>query len=220
MEHSSQKTPLAKTAIVFALGLVASTAVNAFLMTTTPAYAAPSKDKVTVRAQGEGGFALWNDISVEVPGVGTVVSVELTARETTTGINTVCVVLGTEEGDVAEGCTFTDQTVFEADNNLKSASLSPVTLQVFEFDEFGNVIGEAQITIQATWEGIGDTFTQRLNQHESEGKHFREHFKNSFLGRQATAEGSLNDANLGTADVADLDTVKLMIMTISESIIT
>lgn len=130
--------------------------------------------------------------------------------------------LETEEENVIhhlEGCTNTDQNVFDTDKKLESASLSPVTMQVFELDEFGNVIDEAQITIQVTWEGTGDTFTQRVNEHESEGKHFRLHFKNTFFGRQATAEGSINNVNLGTTEAAELSTFKRMIMSVSESIL-
>src|SRR5918999_2945287 len=153
---------LALIAIVVALGIVTSTAVNAFLMTTTPAYAAPAKDKVIVRDQVTGADAGWSDINVEVPEVGTVQFATLEVFETEAGTNIV-VQLVTEEGIIVEGFTSIDPNVFEIDKQLTSATLFPVTMEVIISDESSNPIGTAEITVQTTWEGIGDILRRNLN---------------------------------------------------------
>lgn len=201
--------------IVAALGIVTSTAVNAFLMTTTPAYAAPSKD--IVRDQVTGADAGWSDINVEVPEVGTVQFATLEVFETEAGTNIV-VQLVTEEGNIAEGVTTIDPNVFEIDNNLRSATLSPVTIEVTIIDESSNPIGTAEITVQATWEGIGDILTQK-SKFKEDLDGFSQKVKGSDESRRAIAEGSIDNADLGTADVANLFASKQVAMTVSESII-
>jgi hypothetical protein len=202
-------------AIVAALGIVASTAVNAFLMTTTPAYAAPAKD--IVRDQVTGADAGWSDINVEVPEVGIVSFATLEVFETEAGTN-IIVQLVTEEGNIAEGVTTIDPNVFEIDNNLRSATLSPVTIEVTIIDESSNPIGAAEITVQATWEGIGDILTQK-SKFNTESEELSEKVKLSDVSRRAIAEGSIDNADLGTADVANLFAFKQVTMTVSESII-
>jgi hypothetical protein len=202
-------------AIVAALCIVTSTAVNAFLMTTTPAYAAPAKD--IVRDQVTGADAEWSDINVEVPEVGTVQFATLEIFETEAGTNIV-VQLVTEEGNIAEGVTTIDPNVFGIDNNLRSATLSPVTIEVTIIDESSNPIGTAEITVQATWEGIGDILTQK-SKFKEDLDGFSQKVKGSDESRRAIAEGSIDNADLGTADVANLFASKHVAMTVSESII-
>jgi hypothetical protein len=202
-------------AIVAALCIVTSTAVNTFLMTTTPAYAASAKD--IVRDQVTGADAGWSDINVEVPEVGTVQFATLEIFETEAGTNIV-VQLVTEEGNIAEGVTTIDPNVFEIDNNLRSATLSPVTIEVTIIDESSNPIGTAEITVQATWEGIGDILTQK-SKFKEDLDGFSQKVKGSDESRRAIAEGSIDNADLGTADVANLFASKQVAMTVSESII-
>jgi hypothetical protein len=211
-------TSMAVIAIVVALGIVGSIAVNAFLMSTTPAYAAPAKDKVIVRDQVTGADAGWDDINVEVPEVGTVQFATLEVFETEAGTNIV-VQLATEEGNIAEGFTTIDPNVFEIDNKLTSATLSPVTIEVIISDESSNPIGTAEITVQATWEGIGDILTQK-SKFKEDLDGFSQKVKGSDESRRAIAEGSIDNADLGTADVANLFAFKQVTMTVSESIIT
>lgn len=221
MVGSSQEegaiTSITVIAIVAALGIVTSTAVNAFLMTTTPAYAAPAKDKVIVRDQVTGADAGWSDINVEVPEVGTVQFATLEVFETEAGTNIV-IQLVTEEGNIAEGVTTIDPNVFEIDNNLRSATLSPVTIEVTISDESSNPIGTAEITVQATWEGIGDILKQK-SKLNTEFEEFSEKVKESDVSRRAIAEGSIDNADLGTADVANLFAFQQVTMRVSESII-
>ena len=218
MNHSSKKASVTITAIVVALGMVVSTAVNAFLMTTTPAFAAPAKDKVIVREQGVGADAQWNDINVEVPDVGTVGRATLEVFEAEAGTNIV-VQLATEEGNIAEGFTTIDPNVFEINNNLRSATLSPVTMEVTIMDQSFNPIGTAEITVQATWEGMGDILTQK-SKFEEDLDGFSQKVKGSDESRKAIAEGSIDNADLGTADIANLFAFKQVTMTVSENIIT
>jgi hypothetical protein len=221
MNHSSLNISTI-IAVVLALGIVGSTTVNAFLMTTTPAYAAPAKDKVITRGQGEAGAAVWNDISVDVPGIGIVVNVLLNAFETEAGtdirVQLETFEIETGEHNFLEGFTTIDQNVFDAEKKLTSATLSPVTMQVDVFDEHFNLIGTAEITIQATWDGTGDLATSKDNQH-IKSDNFSVKFKGSSLFREATAEGSINNANLGTSDAAQLNAFKQVEMTVSKSII-
>jgi hypothetical protein len=218
MNRSSSKASVTIAAIVVALGLVASTtAVNAFLMTAKPAYAAPAKDKVIVRNQGIEAYATWNDISVEVPDVGTVVLASIEVIESQAGTD-LLVNLFTEEGNQASGFTTIAQDVLEVDNKLASATLSPVEIQVTIFDEFLNIIGTAEVTVQATWEGTGDILSQntknKIEFGEISGK-----FKGSTQGRAATAEGSIDNTDLGTTSNALLVVFKQMEMVVSESIV-
>jgi hypothetical protein len=206
------------TAIALALGIVGSTAVDAFLMAAPVAYAAPAKDKVIVRDQVTGADAGWTDINVKVPEVGTVQFATLEVFETEAGTNIV-VQLVTEEGNIAEGFTAIDPNVFEIDNKLASATLSPVTMEVIISDESSNPIGTAEITVQATWEGIGDILTQK-SKFKEDLDGFSLKIKGSDESRRAIAEGSIDNADLGTADVANLFAFKQVTMTVSESIIT
>jgi hypothetical protein len=217
-EHSLQKTSAPITAIVVALGIVASTAVNPFLMTLTPAYAAPGKDKVIERNQGKQAFAFWDDISVEVRGIGTVVSAHFDVIETEQD-TILYVILFTEDGNFADGLTTIDPNAFDIDKKLTTATLSPVKIEVVKYDEFSNEIGRAEITIQATWEGTGELSTEKDKGH-FKSENFREHFAQSSQFRDATAEGSINDVNLGTSDFAELLAFKLVDIIVSENIIT
>jgi hypothetical protein len=219
--HHSQKTRKTTTsktiiAIVLALGILASTAANAFLTTTTPAYAVSTNEKVIERFQATAARAEWTDVSIEVPGVGTVVGAFVQAVRSDTGTD-VFVGLQTAEGNFANGFATVDPSVFTIDKKLTSATLSPVTIEVTVFDEFGDPIGTAEITIQATWEGTGDVFTDKINDHIKFGK-FSEKFKGTANVRDAIAEGSLNGANLGTSEFADLIAVKTVEMTVSSII--
>jgi hypothetical protein len=222
MNHHLSQTSVAITAIVVValIIVVGSTAVNAFLMMTAiPAYAAPAKEKVIERSQIEGGFAEWTDISVEVPGVGTVVYADLNVAESDGGTTDIFVELITEEGNSLQGFTTIDQNVFDTDKKLTSATLSPVTMEVVTFDEFGNVIGTAEITIQATWEGTGDLGTRKSIEHgRSDDFSFKS--KSLVLVREASAEGSINNANLGTSDLAFLFAIETVEVTVSKNIIT
>ena len=219
MNHSSSQSSVAITTIVVALVIVVgSAAVNAFLMTATPAYAAPAKEKVIQRHQAEGASATWNDISIEVPGEGTVVSADLHVVESELGTD-IAVHLITEEGFLLAGFTTIDQDVFDADSKLTSGTLSPVTMNVF-----GESPTPIEITIQATWEGTGDLSKTKLNFH-STSDDFSSKFKSSGSVRLASAEGSINNANLGTttSDIVDpppvLFTAREVDMTVSENIV-
>jgi hypothetical protein len=221
-DHYSQKTRKTTTskamiAIVLALGIVASTSVNAFLMTTTPAYAVSPHEKFIERDQATAAQAEWTDTSIEVPGVGTVEFAFVQAVHSDTGTD-IFVHLETSEGNIADGFTTVDQNVFTSNKKLTSATLSPVTVEVTVFDEFGDPVGTAEITIQATWDGTGDLFKEKINDHVKFGK-FSDKFMLTSDVRFAIAEGSLNDANLGTSDFARLAAVKTVEMAVSKDII-
>jgi hypothetical protein len=204
------------TVVILALGIVGSTAVNAFLMTTTPAYAAPGKEKVIERTQSEAGYAVWEDIRVEVPGVGTVLYVELYVLESEGANDIVSVALYTEESGWLQGFTTADQNVFDANSILTSATLSPVTIEVSDtFNEFSTPI---EITIEATYEGTGDLTKTKFNFHSKTGA-FSAKSMGSSLSREASADLSINNVNLGTTDNAHLSAFKQIRMQVSENII-
>jgi hypothetical protein len=200
----------------------------AILIFTPEADAVSSKNKVITRGQGIGGSATWtNDISVEVPGVGTIRRAEIFVTESEgTGIEgkitDILVSFITEEGNSGAGfTTIVDQNVFDANNRLTSATLSPVTLEASVFDEFGNIIETTEITVQATWEGTGDLNKSKFSQHsKSDEFDFSVKFRHDTLSREEfSAEGSINNANLGTTDLAEFFTFKDVNMEVSKSII-
>lgn len=220
MNHSSSQTSIAITAILVALGVVVgSTAANASHMMTTPAYAVPSKEKVIEIFQSQGASAEWTDISVEVPGVGTVVYALLDVIGGEGGTTDIHVSLITEEGHSLRGFTRIGQDVFDTDKQMRIATLSPVTMEVVIFDADGSTIGTAEITIQATWEGTGDLSTRKSIEH-ARGEDFSFKSKQSVLLREASAEGSINNANLGTSDSAFFFAFDVLQVTVSKNIIT
>jgi hypothetical protein len=49
--------------------------------------------------------------------------------------------------------------VFQTSNNLATATLFPVTINAYIFDEFGNTISCEDLTIQVTWTAVGSPVT-------------------------------------------------------------
>lgn len=217
MIHSS-KASVTLTTIVVAFAVVASTAVNALLMNTTPAYAAPSKEKVIVRTDVTAATGLWQDISVDVPGIGTVIGASIRVIESDTGTE-VFVGFETEEGNLAFGSTTLDEGGFEIDSKLTSATLSPVSIDVTIFDEAFSPIGTGEVTVQATWEGIGDILSQKTKV-RTDLVGLREKLTDSVESRVAIAEATVNGADLGTAESAQMATGKTVQMTVIDTAIT
>jgi hypothetical protein len=218
MEHSSQKKlPFAKTVMVVALGLVASTAGNAFLMmmaTTEPAYAAPSKQTEMQSEDRFGASASWDrdENVLEIPGLGRLLDASIFVDEENLLESDIIeaeirVQLTLVDGNVvicAQGSTPIDPDAFDMDKQLRSATLSPVTVEVVIFDDLScsNATGTAEITIQATWEGIGDitkfTSHQKAKNTEPSGGVSIPKVTSTTEVRQAIAQGSINNVDLGT----------------------
>lgn len=191
------------------------------ILITPGAYAVSSK--VINRNQGAGGAARWNDISVEVPGIGTVVYAEHVVAESegTAGKFTdIFVLLGTEEGNTVQGfTTIVDQNVFDAGNTLRSATLSPVRMEVSVSDESGNIIGTTEITVQSTWEGTGELHKEKVSQHFKSDGFYGKLRADTLLIDEGSAEVSINNANLGTTDDVTLFAFKRLEMEVDKSII-
>jgi hypothetical protein len=97
------------------------------------------------------------------------------------------------------GFIFTQEDVFDINNKLTTATLSPVKVDLFDLST-GTV---ETITIQAQWTGFGD-LTKSSSKFTSKSGEFVEKFSDSSTIRAATATGSINGQDLGTSDFADL----------------
>jgi hypothetical protein len=174
-------------------------------MTTTPAYASPAKEKVITRDRVTAAIARWHDGAVEIPGVGTVIYALILVIESKGGTTDIRVELETEDGNFLNSFTITKQDVFDANSRLTSAMLSPVTIKVSDPDD--ESFEPIKVIIQATWEGTSDLLKIKEDSRVSSDD-FSYKFKGSGLQRLGIAEGSMNDANLGTSSDADISTSK------------
>lgn len=104
------------------------------------------------------------------------------------------------------GYMFTQDNVFSMDKKLNSASLNAVQIDLYQWncDETGcweTPAGTA--TIQATWAGTGDVSKGSYKWMSKYGDYTAKGCSSS-LSRAATAEGSINDENIGASSYAGL----------------
>lgn len=97
------------------------------------------------------------------------------------------------------GSTSTQEDVFSINKKLTTATLSPVQLDLFDY----NTGGVETITVQAQWTGKGDLIRNSFKFMSKSGE-FVAKFSDSSTIREATATGSINDDDLGTSDFAEL----------------
>ena len=97
------------------------------------------------------------------------------------------------------GSTSTQEDVFSINKKLTTATLSPVELDLFDYNT-----GEVEtITVQAQWTGKGDLIRNSFRFMSKSGE-FVAKFSASSTMREATATGSINDDDLGTSNSAQL----------------
>jgi hypothetical protein len=170
----------------------------------------PQEDPQVVKRDEVGGEALWEDVSVQIPGIGGVTSVEMFVVVGDPEGSRASIFLTREaDGRVLSGQTF-DGIVFEADQRLTTGELSPLNFEIcVEEDESGQCITTEEITLQATWQGTGELVKDKETTHTNiEG--FKGHFMVTEEHRAAVAEADIDGVNLGTSDSAELSQTRTM----------
>jgi hypothetical protein len=171
--------------------------------------AAALESKTIFRQNGVAAVASWSD---ETPD-GTTFT-DLQADETNGGTD-VFVFINTPT-TFKFGSILTQEDVFDINNKLTTATLSPVQMSMSVFNSStGEFIGEETITIQAQWTGVGD-LTKSSSKFMSKSGAFTAKFSDSSIIRDASATGSINGQELGISDFAELIKFKSASMTMDK----
>lgn len=164
--------------------------------------AAALESKAISRQNGEAATASWSDM-------GTGSYTDLSVTETNDGID-IFVIISTPTS-FKFGSILTQENVFDIDKKLSTATISPVTLDLFDFST-GTM---ETITIQAQWTGFGD-LTRNSFKFTSKSGEFIAKFSDNSVIRQATATGSIGDIDLGTSNFANIVKFKSASMTMEK----
>ncbi len=171
--------------------------------------AAALESKTISRQNGVAAIASWSD---ETP--DGITYTDLQADKTNDG-NDVFVTIFTPT-TIKFGSILTQEDVFNIDNKLTTATLSPVQMSLSVINSStGEFIGEETITIQAQWIGVGD-LTKSSSKFMSKSGDFMAKFSDSSIIREASATGSINGQELGTSNFAELIKFKFASMTIEK----
>ena len=156
------------------------------------------ESKEIYRDEGMAAYASWYEYS---DGVNTEKFIQATKSNDGTDIFVYIWTYDENTGDWSDkwGYMFTQEDVFEIDKKLESATLSPVDIELFDWNT-GTV---ETITIAAQWTGEGDVMKSSFK-HISKYDDFMSKYSDKSSFREATATGSINDEDLGTSDYGEL----------------
>ncbi len=163
------------------------------------------EQKTISRQNGIAAYADWIDTTTDDLTTDTFLSV--TQSDDGTDIYmSICTYDITGNWSCKSGYMFTQDNVFSMDKKFNSASLNAVQIDLYQLncDETGcweTPAGTA--TIQATWTGMGD-ISKGSYKWMSKYSDYTAKGSSSSLSRAATAEGSLNDEDLGASSSAGL----------------
>lgn len=155
--------------------------------------------KTIYRQQGTSAFAEWIEIEGNLTNY-----TDLSVTKTEGGSDiwlSICSVDAGFNYSCKSGYKFTEDNVFDIDNKLTAATLSPVKIDLYDFN--GTV---EKVTIKSQWAGIGDV-TKGSFKYMSKFGDFIEKFSTSSSFREAKATGSIyNDINkeLGTSNYGSM----------------
>jgi hypothetical protein len=174
-----------------------------------PVYAEP-KDKLIIRNDGVFANANWHEERID----GVTVDTLLFVSEHDKGTDIFIEILvfdpdGLSTGQL--GYVFTTENVFDISKKLKTATLSPIELELCIFDEITAECVPSTFTLEAHWTGIGES-SKTKTKDSIKGKDFRAKFSETTLDRQAIATGSLGGSDLGESKFADLGRFKTVEM--------
>lgn len=96
------------------------------------------------------------------------------------------------------GYLYTQEDIFDIDNRLKTAVLSPVDIELYNYSDYTSEV----VTINAQWEGTGD-LEKGSYKYISKYGNYMEKFSSSSSFREAQATGSIGE-DLGISDYANL----------------
>lgn len=156
------------------------------------------ESKEIYRDEGTAAYASWSEYT---EGVYTDKFIQATTSNDGTDIFVYIWTYDENTGDWSDkwGYMFTQEDVFEIDNKLESATLSPVDIELFDWNT-GTV---ETITIAAQWTGEGDVMKSSFKD-ISKYDDFMSKYSDKSSFREATATGSINDEDLGTSDYGEL----------------
>ncbi|KCZ71534.1 hypothetical protein ANME2D_02267 [Candidatus Methanoperedens nitroreducens] len=97
------------------------------------------------------------------------------------------------------GYKFTQESVFNIDNKLKSATLSDVQVDLYDWDTYT----VETVTVKVVWTGVGDVTKGSYKSISKYGDYIGKYSDRSTFS-EATATGSINDQELGTSDFGTL----------------
>ena len=169
-----------------------------------------SKDKQIIRNNGMSADAAWHE---ERPDGGTL-DTYLFVTESHEGTDIYFEILVYEPDGISTGqfaYVFTTENVFDISKKLKTATLSPITVEICIFDEETGECEPASVTLEAQWTGIGEVLKIK-NKSSIKAEDFKAHFKEKTLVRQATATGSLGESDLGESEFAEIRKFKTVEM--------
>jgi len=156
------------------------------------------ESKEIIREEGMAAYAVWSEYT---DGVYTDKFIQATTSNDGTDIFVYVWTYDENTGVWSDkfGHMFTQEDVFEIDNKLESATLSPVEIEVYDWNT-GTV---ETITIAAQWTGEGDVIKSK-SKYISKYDDFMSKYSDNSMFREATATGSINGEDLGTSDFGEL----------------
>ena len=156
------------------------------------------ESKSIYRDEGVAAYASWSEYT---DGVHTDKFIQATTSNDGTDIYVSIWTYDENTGDWSDkwGYMFTQENVFKINNKLKSATLSPVEIELYDWN-MGTV---ETINIAAQWTCAGDV-TESSYKYISKYDDFMSKYSDKSSFREATATGSINDEDLGTSDYGEL----------------
>lgn len=97
------------------------------------------------------------------------------------------------------GSLFTEEDVFELDRNLETATLSPVEVELYDWETGTTKV----ITIDALWTGTDEAIKGSYKQMSKQGDYFMK-FSEKSKHRPAIATGAMDGHELGNSDFAEM----------------
>ncbi len=159
------------------------------------------EEKTIYRQNGESAFAAWYE---QTPDGSTDKSVNVMRTDDGTDIYvSICSSDANGFYTCKSGYTFTTDDVFTMDKKLGSATLSAISVDVYDWN---SPVVET-ITIQADWTGIGDAVKGSFKTTSKSGDYVSK-YSSSSIQREATATGSLNGDELGSSTYGGMVTFK------------
>ncbi|MFH0952080.1 MAG: hypothetical protein V1838_02710 [Patescibacteria group bacterium] len=150
--------------------------------------------KSMTRTNGTAAYAEWfsenDDYSSD-----TYLEVDKTEYGTDVYYGSCTYIYDTDEYFCRDGYYFTTDNIFTIDKKLKTATLSEVTIELWDWDTWETEM----IIVGAVWTGTGDLEKGKINFHSQFGN-FSSKYRETSNYRDATATATVNGEATGTSD--------------------
>ncbi|MBW6517345.1 MAG: hypothetical protein K0A89_02435 [ANME-2 cluster archaeon] len=156
------------------------------------------ESKVIYRDDGMAAYASWSEYA---NGVYTDKFIQVLETDDGTDISVYIWTYDEKTGEWSgrSGYMFTRDDVFTMDKKLGSAILSPVNIELYDW----NTDTVETITLAAQWTGEGDVM-KSSSKSISKYDDFMSKYSDNSMYREATVTASINDEDLGTSDFSEL----------------